>query len=159
MDSPSENILKRLKYINNMTAINFLISFVLGLSFLFFYSFAINDVNSVSFNMPPYKPANIPTWIFLLLLIDYFLILSLWGNFYKLPKSGYYYRIVNLHLAVMTIGIIGINEVMVFMSLNNHTWSANSAGKANLFFAAYSAIYFLCSPLINRLATKEAINA
>ncbi len=159
MNSLTENTIRRLKYISNLTAINSIISFVLAMSFLFFYSFVIINVNSVSLSIVPYKTANLPVWIFLLFVVDYFLLLSLWGNFYKLSSFGYYYKIVNLHLAVMVIGIVGLNQAMVYTALNNHTISVNSVGKANLFFAAYTAIYFLCSPLINRLATKEAINA
>ena len=57
---------------------------------------------------------------FVIQIADYFLLFSLWRNFYTMDKHSIGYRIFNWHVAMMSIIIIGANQIMPFIALSNH---------------------------------------
>ncbi|WP_291512004.1 hypothetical protein [Acidithiobacillus sp.] len=140
MPKSTVNDAQRRRYIANMTAVNAALSLIIGM--VFFVPSMLSAGTHIPITIHPNPTIYIPSWLFIIQIVDYFLLLSLWRDFYKMDKHSAGYRIINWHIAMMTIIIVGLNQVMPFIALGNHDALYNFIGNANMAAAGYGFLFW-----------------
>ncbi len=135
------NDVQRRRYIANITAVNAAFSLIIGMAF--FVSSMLSVVTYIPITIHPNPTVYIPSWLFIIQIVDYFLLLSMWRNFYKMDNHSAGYRIINWHIAMMTIIIIVLNQVIPFIALGNHGALYNFIGIANVVAAGYGLLFWV----------------
>lgn len=148
-ESPA-NDMQRRRYIANMTIVNAAFSLIIGTAFLVPSMLSVGTY--IPITMHPNPTAYIPSWLFVIQVADYFLLLSLWRNFYKIDKYSIGYRIFNWHVAIMSIIIIGANQVLPLIALGNHGALYNIMGNTNMAASGYGLLFWML--FNNRKITK-----
>lgn len=138
------------RYIANMTAINAAFSLIIGAAFLVPSILSVGTY--IPITMHPNPTVYIPAWLFVIQIADYFLLLSLWRNFYKMDKYSIGYRIFNWHVAMMSIIIIGANQIMPFITLGNQEKLYGFIVNSNIVASGYGLLFWIL--LNNRKTTK-----
>lgn len=139
-----DNQLRSLRNIAHMTIINAIFSIVIGVSF--YFNIALTNAGGIPVALQSNPVVYIPSWIFIIQVVDFFLVLSLWRNFYKIQKYKSVGRLTNFHVAIMSVIILGANQVMVFTALGHPDVTPGVIAKINFIGAAYgvlSAVFFM----------------
>jgi hypothetical protein len=139
-ESPVNDVQRR-RYIANMTAVNAAFSLIIGMAFFFPSMLSVGTYIPITIH--PNPTVYIPSWLFIIQIADYFLLLSLWRNFYKMDKYSAGYRVINWHVAMMTIIINGLNQIMPFSALGNHDTLYNFIGNANVVAGGYGLFFWI----------------
>ncbi len=138
MSKNVDSLLSSLKSIAHMTIINALFSGAIGVCF--YFNIALNNVGGVPIALEGNPVVHIPTWIFIIQVVDFFLLLALWRNFYKISTYAYVGKLINYHVAIMSVIIMGLNQIMVFVALGNNNISHGAIAKINMAGATYGAL-------------------
>lgn len=133
--------LHRRRYIANMTAINAVFSLIIGTAF--YLPSMLHAGTYIPITMHPNPTVYVPSWLFIIQVADYFLLLSLWRNFYKMDKYIAGYRLFNWHVAMMTIIIIGVNQAMPFIALGKHGAMYSAIGDVSMVASGYGFLFWV----------------
>lgn len=129
-------------YITNMTGINAIFCLLIGLFFFFPSALSIKPLIKIDFFGS--KTTYIPSWLFLIMVIDYFLAATIWRHFRGMESSLSGYRLFNWHVALLWLIVVLVNEALPIFSFGNHAdiiwlveWSNISSGVYCLLFFVF----------------------
>lgn len=150
-----DNQLRSLINIAHMTIINAIFSIVIGVSF--YFNIALTNAGGIPVALQNNPVVYIPSWIFIIQVVDFFLVLSLWRNFYKIQYKSVG-RLTNFHVAIMSVIILGANQITVFTALGHPNVTHRLIANINLIGAAYgmlSAAVFYASKYNKQISSGE----